>query len=129
MTPALALIAAYLIGGIPFGYLLVKLKTGEDVRAAGSGNIGRTAGAWLGAVTLGQRNAPYAKMMEGYVRSHAGEVFGGPASLMREVPLAGTDRTPARRRRIFTACPSTPPGAASPSSMASAPPSPSPAPC
>ena len=33
---------AYLLGAIPFGYLLVKWKTGADVRAAGSGNIGAT---------------------------------------------------------------------------------------
>jgi glycerol-3-phosphate acyltransferase PlsY len=38
----LALAAAYLIGGIPFGYLLVRWRTGEDVRTRGSGNIGAT---------------------------------------------------------------------------------------
>lgn len=32
----------YLLGSIPFGYLLVRLFTGEDVRATGSGNIGAT---------------------------------------------------------------------------------------
>jgi glycerol-3-phosphate acyltransferase PlsY len=35
-------IAAYLLGSIPFGYLLVRFVTGEDVRASGSGNIGAT---------------------------------------------------------------------------------------
>jgi acyl phosphate:glycerol-3-phosphate acyltransferase len=53
----LLLIAAYFIGGIPFGYLLVRWRTGEDVRASGSGNIGatnvhRSAGLALGLVTL-----------------------------------------------------------------------------
>lgn len=53
----LALVAAYLIGGIPFGYLIVKWKTGADVRSSGSGNIGatnvlRTTGRGAGAVTL-----------------------------------------------------------------------------
>ena len=33
---------AYLVGGIPFGYLLVKYKYGIDVRKEGSGNIGAT---------------------------------------------------------------------------------------
>ncbi|MGA9529459.1 MAG: glycerol-3-phosphate 1-O-acyltransferase PlsY [Terriglobales bacterium] len=33
---------SYLLGSIPFGYLLVRLFTGEDVRATGSGNIGAT---------------------------------------------------------------------------------------
>jgi glycerol-3-phosphate acyltransferase PlsY len=42
MTPLLALVIAYLLGAIPFGYLLMKAKTGEDVRSKGSGNIGAT---------------------------------------------------------------------------------------
>jgi acyl phosphate:glycerol-3-phosphate acyltransferase len=57
MIPALVLLCAYLIGGIPFGYIIVKLKTGRDVRGSGSGNIGatnvlRTTGRALGIVTL-----------------------------------------------------------------------------
>lgn len=57
MTPALVLFAAYLIGGIPFGYLLVRVATGRDVRQSGSGNIGatnvlRTAGRGIGIATL-----------------------------------------------------------------------------
>jgi glycerol-3-phosphate acyltransferase PlsY len=57
MIPTLLLLAAYLIGGIPFGYLLVKWKTGSDVRSAGSGNIGatnvlRTTGRVAGIATL-----------------------------------------------------------------------------
>jgi glycerol-3-phosphate acyltransferase PlsY len=53
----LALVAAYLIGGIPFGYLVVKWRTGADVRASGSGNIGatnvlRTTGRSAGILTL-----------------------------------------------------------------------------
>jgi glycerol-3-phosphate acyltransferase PlsY len=51
------LVLAYLLGGIPFGYLLVRLKTGRDVRSMGSGNIGatnvlRTTGRAWGVVTL-----------------------------------------------------------------------------
>jgi acyl phosphate:glycerol-3-phosphate acyltransferase len=33
---------SYLLGSIPFGYLLVRVIKGEDVRASGSGNIGAT---------------------------------------------------------------------------------------
>src|SRR6267143_4052579 len=41
---ALSIIAAlsYLLGSIPFGYLLVRIFRGEDVRQSGSGNIGAT---------------------------------------------------------------------------------------
>jgi len=57
MKPLLVLVVAYLAGGIPFGYLLVKLKTGEDVRSKGSGNIGatnvlRTTGRAIAILTL-----------------------------------------------------------------------------
>lgn len=57
MTAVLGLAIAYLLGGIPFGYLLVKLATGRDVRASGSGNIGatnvlRTTGRAAGVATL-----------------------------------------------------------------------------
>jgi acyl phosphate:glycerol-3-phosphate acyltransferase len=42
--PTLLIIAAvsYLLGSIPFGYLLVRMIRGEDVRRSGSGNIGAT---------------------------------------------------------------------------------------
>jgi glycerol-3-phosphate acyltransferase PlsY len=57
MIPLLALAIAYLLGAIPFGYLLVKFKTGADIRSAGSGNIGatnvlRTTGRAAGIATL-----------------------------------------------------------------------------
>ena len=34
--------ASYLLGSIPFGYVLVRVFRGEDVRQSGSGNIGAT---------------------------------------------------------------------------------------
>ncbi|MBB5318020.1 glycerol-3-phosphate 1-O-acyltransferase PlsY [Tunturibacter empetritectus] len=44
---------AYLLGSIPFGYLLVKIFRHEDIRATGSGNIGATNVARSGAKGLG----------------------------------------------------------------------------
>jgi glycerol-3-phosphate acyltransferase PlsY len=57
MLGILSIVIAYLLGAIPFGYLLVKFTKGADVRAAGSGNIGatnvlRTAGKAEGIATL-----------------------------------------------------------------------------
>lgn len=50
-------VVAYLLGSIPFGFLIVKLREGRDIRAIGSGNIGaanvtRTAGPGAGVLTL-----------------------------------------------------------------------------
>ena len=43
MSPYLiAPAVSYLLGSIPFGYLLVRIFKGEDVRVKGSGNIGAT---------------------------------------------------------------------------------------
>jgi glycerol-3-phosphate acyltransferase PlsY len=52
-----AVLLAWLIGGIPFGWIIVQLMTGSDIREAGSGNIGatnvlRTAGPLPGVLTL-----------------------------------------------------------------------------
>ena len=57
MRPALILIAAYLLGSIPFGYLIVRAKEGADVRETGSGgtgatNVSRRAGKLAGIFTL-----------------------------------------------------------------------------
>ncbi|HYG61360.1 MAG TPA: glycerol-3-phosphate 1-O-acyltransferase PlsY [Thermoanaerobaculia bacterium] len=55
---ALAIIAAaYLVGSIPWSYLIVRLRQGMDIRAVGSGNVGatnvlRTAGKGAGIVAL-----------------------------------------------------------------------------
>jgi glycerol-3-phosphate acyltransferase PlsY len=53
----LILLAAYLLGSIPFGVLIVKAFGGDDIRYQGSGNIGaanvtRNAGALAGTLTL-----------------------------------------------------------------------------
>ncbi len=40
MTDALLVLGGYLLGSVPFGYLLPRLLRGEDVRERGSGNVG-----------------------------------------------------------------------------------------
>src|SRR5919202_829462 len=57
MRPVLVLICAYLLGSIPFGYLIVRAKEGADVRETGSGgtgatNVSRRAGKLAGVLTL-----------------------------------------------------------------------------
>jgi glycerol-3-phosphate acyltransferase PlsY len=49
----LTLALAYLLGSIPFGYLLVRFVRQEDVRDTGSGNIGATNVARAGGTVLG----------------------------------------------------------------------------
>lgn len=54
---AITTITAYLLGGIPFGYLFVRFALGKDIRTMGSGNIGatnvhRSAGGKAGIVVL-----------------------------------------------------------------------------
>jgi acyl phosphate:glycerol-3-phosphate acyltransferase len=54
---ALPTVLAYLIGGLPFGYLFVRFTLGKDVRTMGSGNIGatnvhRSAGGKAGLIVL-----------------------------------------------------------------------------
>lgn len=57
MMGLVAVVVAFLVGGIPFGLFIVRLKSGKDVREHGSGNIGatnvlRTSGTGAGVITL-----------------------------------------------------------------------------
>jgi glycerol-3-phosphate acyltransferase PlsY len=45
-------VVSYLLGSIPFGFLLVRIFRGEDVRRTGSGNIGATNVARTGSKGL-----------------------------------------------------------------------------
>ncbi len=54
---AAALAAAYLIGSIPFSYIVGRIATGTDMRTEGSGNVGatnvlRNAGKKAGVIAL-----------------------------------------------------------------------------
>ncbi|HEX8290197.1 MAG TPA: glycerol-3-phosphate acyltransferase, partial [Pyrinomonadaceae bacterium] len=57
MLHAAVVLLAYMLGSIPFGYLLVRLSVGGDVRETGSGgtgatNVTRRAGRGVGVLTL-----------------------------------------------------------------------------
>jgi glycerol-3-phosphate acyltransferase PlsY len=57
LRPVLAISVAYLLGSIPFGYLVVRAKEGGDIRQTGSGgtgatNVSRRAGKVAGLLTL-----------------------------------------------------------------------------
>ena len=57
MTLIIVIIVAYLLGSIPFGYLIVRTKSGGDIRQTGSGgtgatNVSRRAGKAAGVLTL-----------------------------------------------------------------------------
>ena len=52
-TYLLVAVTAYLLGSIPFGFLLVRLFLKEDIRSMGSGNIGATNVVRSGAKGLG----------------------------------------------------------------------------
>ena len=48
----ITVIVPYLLGSIPFGYLLVRIFRGQDIRRSGSGNIGATNVARSGSKVL-----------------------------------------------------------------------------
>lgn len=62
----LTLAAAYLLGSIPFGYLLVRIFRHQDVRSTGSGNIGATNVARSGGKSLGLLTL-FLDALKGYV--------------------------------------------------------------
>jgi glycerol-3-phosphate acyltransferase PlsY len=74
---AVLAVAAYLLGAVPFGLLVVRLATGRDIRAEGSGNIGatnvfRSAGPVLGAAVL------FLDMLKGMVPVLVAQRLGAP---------------------------------------------------
>lgn len=95
MTTALLIIAGYLAGSMPFGYWLVKVREGVDIRTVGSGNIGasnvwRTYGPRLGA------SVALLDVLKGFlpalvaatqVDALAGVLAGGAAMLGHSRPL------------------------------------------
>lgn len=77
MADAAVVLAGYLLGSMPFGYWVVRLTKGVDVRTVGSGNIGATnvwraygKGYGIPIVVL--------DVAKGLVPALAGSIVGGP---------------------------------------------------
>ncbi len=87
MGPVLALGVGYLIGSVPFAYVIVRLVTGEDITVHGTGNVGsmnvrRATGSWgWFAVAMA------ADMLKGFVPVAAVKLLEG---LSIPVPFAVT---------------------------------------
>ncbi len=82
-------IIAYLLGSIPFGYILVRIFTGADVRAQGSGNIGATNVARTGKKGLAIATLAL-DALKGAVSVLIASQFSGPSgyTYYRPVPNA-----------------------------------------
>src|SRR5881628_2286142 len=95
MTIAIFAIAGYLAGSMPFGYWLVRLAKGVDIRTVGSGNIGatnvwRTYGRKYGlpVVLLDTLKGFGPAFAATHINSHgAGVLAGGAAMLGHWRPL------------------------------------------
>jgi acyl phosphate:glycerol-3-phosphate acyltransferase len=91
-TQALWILAAYLIGGIPFGYLIGRLR-GVDVRTVGSKNIGatnvfRTVGKKWGLLAFA------CDVLKGLLPTLAAKAWGGPALWVGVACVVGHMLTP-----------------------------------
>ena len=95
MTAALVVLGGYLLGSMPFGYWVVRVAKGEDIRATGSGSIGasnvwRTYGKGYGIpivlLDIGKGFAPalVGTLLDG---EFVGVLAGGAAMLGHWRPL------------------------------------------
>ena len=76
METALFVLAGYLAGSLPFGYWLVRLFKGADIRTVGSGNIGasnvwRTYGRGLGLTVM------VLDVLKGFVPALLATIYAG----------------------------------------------------
>jgi len=94
LRSAAVIVVAYLLGSIPFGYLIVRTTQGADVRETGSGgtgatNVSRRAGKAAGVMTLvldalkGAAAVAIAKLILGL------PIFGGGGHIGPPLPTLG----------------------------------------
>jgi glycerol-3-phosphate acyltransferase PlsY len=88
----LAVAGGYLAGSCPFGYWLVRLAKGVDIRKVGSGNIGatnvwRTYGRWYGVpvVLLDTAKGFVPALLATVYISHVAGVLAGAAAMVGHI--------------------------------------------
>jgi glycerol-3-phosphate acyltransferase PlsY len=89
VTTALLIVAGYVLGSMPWGYWLVRLFKGEDIRSQGSGNIGGT-NVWrvygwrlgLPVVLLDTAKGFVPALVATQVESHLAGVLAGGAAML-----------------------------------------------
>jgi acyl phosphate:glycerol-3-phosphate acyltransferase len=89
VTTALLILAGYVLGSMPWGYWLVRLFKGEDIRSHGSGNIGGT-NVWrvygwrlgLPVVLLDTAKGFVPALVATQVESHLAGVLAGGAAML-----------------------------------------------
>ena len=83
-------VVSYLLGSIPFGYLLVWMARGQDVRKSGSGNIGATNVARTGSKGLAVATL-LLDAAKGYLAvALAFHLCGVPGAFLKPAPSAAT---------------------------------------
>lgn len=78
---------AYCLGAIPFGYLIVKERTGVDVRSVGSGNVGATNVLRV-AGKLPATSVLLMDMAKGCFPVLIGRVMGAPPEILATIAFA-----------------------------------------
>ena len=86
---ALLVLAAYLVGSIPFGYVLPRILRGDDIRRHGSGNVGAT-NVWrvygrrlgLAAVFLDTAKGFVPAFVATKIAGHDAGVLAGAAAML-----------------------------------------------
>jgi len=88
----ITVIVPYLLGSIPFGYLLVRMFRGEDIRKSGSGNIGATNVARSGSKILAIATLVldalkgYVAVMLAFIGENTGHLFSpGPTQTLSDM--------------------------------------------
>ena len=82
-------VAGYVVGSMPWGYWLVRIFRGEDIRTQGSGNIGgtnvwRVYGRWLGfpVVFLDTAKGFVPALLAVHFAGHGTAVLAGAAAML-----------------------------------------------